>query len=169
MRAVIQRVSAARVSVAGAIVGDIGPGLLVFLGVAPTDTEADVQWLAEKVAKLRIFPDAEGHINRSLLDVAPPPRSADSSSGLSALDAPLSAPSALVVSQFTLFASTKKGNRPSYLRSAKPGAAIPRYEAFLTRLGLELGRPVATGEFGADMQVALVNDGPVTFWLELSH
>ena len=114
MRAVIQRVSAARVTVAGAIVGDIGPGLLVFLGVAPTDTEADVQWLAEKISKLRIFPDAEGHMNRSLLDAAPPPRAADLSSGLSALDVPLSAPSALVVSQLTLLASTRKGTRPSF-------------------------------------------------------
>ena len=166
MRAVIQRVSAARVTVSGAIVGDIGPGLLVFLGVAPTDTEADVQWLAEKIAKLRIFPDAEGHMNRSLLDAAPPPRPADLSSGLSALDAPLSAPSALVVSQFTLFASTRKGTRPSFHAAARPDLALPLYELFCRLLSAALGRPVATGQFGAMMAVSLVNDGPVTLIID---
>lgn len=161
MRAVIQRVSEARVRIAGATVGEIGPGLLVLLGLAPADTDADAQWLADKIAKLRIFPDAEGHMNRSLLDLAPAPVS-----DLSALNSQLSAPSALVVSQFTLFASTRKGTRPSFNDAAKPDRAIPLYQTFCRLLSAALGRPVATGQFGALMAVSLVNDGPVTLIID---
>ncbi len=161
MRAVIQRVSEARVRIAGATVGEIGPGLLVLLGLAPADTDADAQWLADKIAKLRIFPDAEGHMNRSLLDLAPAPVSAPS-----ALNSQLSAPTALVVSQFTLFASTRKGTRPSFNDAAKPDLAIPLYQTFCRLLSAALGRPVATGQFGALMAVSLVNDGPVTLIID---
>ncbi len=159
MRAVIQRVSAARVTVAGAIVGEINRGLLVLLGLAPTDTEADTQWLAEKIAKLRIFPDAEGHMNLSVVDLP-----SDPSSPHSALGSQL--PCVLVVSQFTLFASTRKGTRPSFNDAARPDIAIPLYESFCRRLSAALGRPVATGQFGALMAVALVNDGPVTLIID---
>lgn len=161
MRAVIQRVSEARVRIAGATVGEIGPGLLVLLGLAPADTDADAQWLADKIAKLRIFPDAEGHMNRSLLDLAPAPVSDPS-----ALNCQLSAPTALVVSQFTLFASTRKGTRPSFNDAAKPDLAIPLYQTFCRLLSAALGRPVATGQFGALMAVSLVNDGPVTLIID---
>jgi D-tyrosyl-tRNA(Tyr) deacylase len=168
MRAVIQRVSEARVRIAGTPVGEIGPGLLVLLGIAPADTDADAQWLADKIARLRIFPDADGHMNRSLLDLAP-------SSGFqrSTFDAHLppppaatSAPTALVVSQFTLFASTRKGTRPSFNDAAKPDVALPLYETFCRLLSAALGRPVATGQFGALMAVSLVNDGPVTLIID---
>lgn len=168
MRAVIQRVSEARVRIAGATVGEIGPGLLVLLGLAPADTDADAQWLADKIAKLRIFPDAEGHMNRSLLDLAPAPVSdlLALNSQLSALNSQLSAPTALVVSQFTLFASTRKGTRPSFNDAAKPDLAIPLYQTFCRLLSAALGRPVATGQFGALMAVSLVNDGPVTLIID---
>lgn len=168
MRAVIQRVSEARVRIAGATVGEIGPGLLVLLGLAPADTDADAQWLADKIAKLRIFPDAEGHMNRSLLDLAPAPVSdlLALNSQLSALNSQLSAPTALVVSQFTLFASTRKGTRPSFNDAAKPDRAIPLYQTFCRLLSAALGRPVATGQFGALMAVSLVNDGPVTLIID---
>ena len=171
MRVVIQRVSEARVKIAGVTVGEIGRGLLVLLGVAPTDTEADAQWLAEKIAKLRIFPDAEGHMNLSVLDLASSRNAAgasrsDSASALSALDSQLSAPSVLVVSQFTLFASTRKGTRPSFNDAAKPDLAIPLYETFCRLLSAALSRPVATGQFGAMMAVSLVNDGPVTLVID---
>ena len=168
MRAVIQRVSEARVRIAGATVGEIGPGLLVLLGLAPADTDADAQWLADKIAKLRIFPDAEGHMNRSLLDLAPAPVSdlLALNSQLSAFNSQLSAPTALVVSQFTLFASTRKGTRPSFNDAAKPDLAIPLYQTFCRLLSAALGRPVATGQFGALMAVSLVNDGPVTLIID---
>lgn len=145
MRAVIQRVAQASVTIGGQVRGAIGHGLLVLVAVEDADTPEDIEWLSGKIVRLRIFADDAGLMNRSVHDVGG---------------------EILVVSQFTLFASTKKGNRPSYLRSAKPEVAIPRYEAFLTRLGLELGKPIATGEFGADMQVALVNDGPVTILID---
>ncbi len=167
MRAVVQRVSSARVTIAAArsgsaslppsaglpgaggiaaeITGEIGPGLLVLLGIHPSDTEADGQWLAEKLVRLRIFEDDAGQMNRSVLD---------SGGGL------------LVVSQFTLFASTRKGTRPSFNDAAKPDLAIPLYEKFVSQASAALGRPVATGRFGAMMQVALVNDGPVTLLLD---
>ncbi|MBL9203368.1 MAG: D-tyrosyl-tRNA(Tyr) deacylase [Opitutaceae bacterium] len=145
MRAVIQRVSSARVTVAGDITGEIGPGLLVLLGVAQTDTEADAQWLAEKICALRIFEDDAQKMNRSVVDLG---------GGI------------LVVSQFTLFASTRKGTRPSFNDAAKPDLAIPLYEAFNRFASAALGRPVATGRFAAMMDVALVNDGPVTIAID---
>lgn len=145
MRAVVQRVSSARVSVAGETTGEIGPGLLVLLGVAQDDTEADAQWLAAKVCALRIFEDDEGRMNRSVVDIA---------GGI------------LVVSQFTLLASTRKGTRPSFHAAARPELAIPLYEAFQRLIAADLGRPVATGRFGAMMEVALVNAGPVTLVID---
>ena len=145
MRAVIQRVSSASVAVADQIVGEIGTGLLVLLAVAIGDTGADGQWLAEKIAALRIFPDAEGLMNRSVRDV---------DGGV------------LVISQFTLFASTRKGTRPSFNAAAKPENAIPLYETFLHQMESALGKQVARGKFAADMKVALVNDGPVTLVID---
>ncbi|MBM3871765.1 MAG: D-tyrosyl-tRNA(Tyr) deacylase [Verrucomicrobia bacterium] len=145
MRAVIQRVSEASVTIAGQVKGAIGRGLLVLVAVEDADTDADREWLAGKLVRLRIFPDDAGLMNHSVQDVGG---------------------EILVVSQFTLFASTQKGNRPSYLRAARPEVAIPKYEAFVTQLSKELGKPVATGEFGADMQVALLNDGPVTITMD---
>lgn len=156
MRAVIQRVSSARVTVAGEVTGEIGPGLLVLLGVAQGDTEADGAWLAQKIAALRIFEDDAGKMNRSLVDFAATVEGAlrpDS-------------PTALVVSQFTLLASTAKGTRPSFNAAAAPALAIPLYEKFVAHLAAVLGRPVATGRFGAMMDVALVNAGPVTLVID---
>lgn len=145
MRAVVQRVSSARVTVGEEITGEIGPGLLVLLGVGPADTEADAQWLADKICALRIFADAEDRMNLSVVDRG---------CGV------------LVVSQFTLFASTKKGTRPSFNDAAKPDLAIPLYETFCRMAAQALGRPVATGRFGAMMQVSLTNDGPVTLIID---
>ena len=145
MIAVVQRVSEASVSIAGTVRGSITQGVLVLLGVEETDGDEDVAWLSRKIVNLRIFGDNEGVMNRSLLDV----------SG-----------EMLLVSQFTLHASTKKGNRPSYLKAAKPDIAVPRYKQFIATCQDLLGKPVATGEFGADMQVALVNDGPVTIIID---
>ncbi len=145
MRAVVQRVREAQVTVAGRTTGEIGPGLLVFLGIAKEDTEEDVAWLPRKIVDLRIFADDEGRMNRSLRDAAG---------------------GALVVSQFTLFASTRKGTRPSFNDAASPVTAIPLYEAFLRELETALARPVARGEFGAGMQIGLVNDGPVTLMID---
>lgn len=142
MRAVLQRVSQAKVTVAGRTTGEIGPGLLILLGITHTDTAADGQWLAEKIAKLRIFPDDAGQMNRSLIDTGG---------------------DALVVSQFTLHARVRKGTRPSFNDAAPPTQAEPLYEQFKQQLSVALGgRPVPSGEFGALMQVALNNDGPVT-------
>ena len=145
MRALVQRVSEASVQIEGATHAHIGKGMLVLLGIEVGDDEADLEWLAGKLIRLRIFPDDAGLMNRSIQDLGG---------------------ELLVVSQFTLFASTKKGNRPSYLRSAKPEIAIPGYESFVARLAAELGKPIHTGEFGADMQVSLVNDGPVTIVMD---
>jgi D-tyrosyl-tRNA(Tyr) deacylase len=145
MRALIQRVSQASVLIAGRHTGQIGLGLLVLVACAADDTVADIEWLSGKIVRLRIFPDAGGVMNQSVLEAGG---------------------DILVVSQFTLLASTKKGNRPSYLRSAPPEIAIPLYEQFKARVAQDLGKPVASGEFGADMQVSLVNDGPVTLWLD---
>ena len=131
--------------ISGATKGKIGRGLLILLGVEDADTPDDGAWLAGKIARMRIFSDAEGLMNLSLRDVDG---------------------EALVVSQFTLYASTKKGNRPSYTRSAKPDIAIPLYDRFVQQLQAELGRPVATGEFGAMMKVSLLNDGPVTICID---
>lgn len=145
MRVVIQRVSEAKVTIAGALKSAIGRGLLVLVAVEDADTEADIEWLSGKIARLRVFNDAEGVMNLSVQEVAG---------------------EILVVSQFTLFASTHKGNRPSYLRSAKPDVAIPLYEKFVARLAQDLGKAVQTGEFGAMMDVSLVNDGPVTILMD---
>ena len=141
MRCVIQRVTGAEVGVAGDVVGRIGRGLMVLVGVEEGDADADADWLAEKVARMRIFPDDDGRMNRSVVDV---------DGGL------------MVVSQFTLHASTARGNRPGFTRAARPAEAIPLYERFLAALEREAARPVARGVFGADMRVSLVNDGPVT-------
>jgi D-tyrosyl-tRNA(Tyr) deacylase len=145
VRAVVQRVREARVTVAGSDVGAIGAGLLVLVGVETGDAPADVDWLAEKVARLRIFADGDGKMN---VDVR------EAGGGV------------LVVSQFTLHASTKKGNRPSFLAAARPDEAIPLYERFVAALETLVARPVPRGVFGADMQVALVNDGPVTIVID---
>lgn len=145
MRAVLQRVSSASVTIAGTMKAHIGIGLLVLVAIEEADTPEDLDWLAGKIIRLRVFSDERGLMNRSLQEV----------NG-----------ELLVVSQFTLFASTKKGNRPSYLRSARPEVAVPLYEQFLARLAVEFGRPIHAGEFGADMQVALVNDGPVTILID---
>lgn len=144
VKALLQRVSEARVTVAGEVVGAIGPGLLVFLGVQPGDGDAEIDWLAAKVLALRIFPDADKPMNRSVVDVA---------GGV------------LVVSQFTLAADTRRGNRPGFSTAAPPPVAEACYQAFVDALRAR-HQPVASGRFGADMQVALVNDGPVTFMLE---
>lgn len=145
MRAVVQRVSSARVTVGGEVTGEIARGLLVLLGVGQGDTEADAQWLAEKIVALRIFEDEAQKMNRSVVDIG---------GGV------------LVVSQFTLLASTRKGTRPSFNDAAKPELAIPLYEAFNRCASIALGRPVATGRFAAMMEVALVNDGPVTIVID---
>jgi len=141
MKAVIQRVSRARVNVGDRLVGKIGPGLLILLGIHRDDREADAEWLAAKIAGLRIFEDEAGRMNRSVADMGG---------------------DILVVSQFTLIASTRKGNRPSFNDAANSAHAIPVYEKFGSLLSDLIGRPAATGEFGAMMKVELVNDGPVT-------
>lgn len=141
MRVVIQRVCAAAVAVAGETVGKIGPGLLVLAGFEEADDEADLAWMAGKIVRTRIMADDSGVMNRSVLDA----------------DGEI-----LAVSQFTLFASLKKGNRPSWSRAARGDVSQPLFERFVARLSAELGKPVPTGIFGADMQVSLVNDGPVT-------
>ena len=148
MRAVIQRVSSASVTIGGAVKSAIGPGLLILLGVGHEDGQADLDWLVRKTAGLRIFDDEAGVMNRSVVDIGG---------------------EALVVSQFTLMASTKKGNRPSYIAAAGHEKAVPLYEAFCAALSDAIGRPVGTGEFGADMQVALVNDGPVTICIDTKN
>ena len=145
MRAVIQRVSSASVTIDGAVKSAIGHGLLVLLGVGHDDTQEDLDWLVKKIAGLRIFNDDSGVMNRSVVDVGG---------------------DAIVVSQFTLMASTKKGNRPSYIGAAGHEKAIPMYESFCTALSQAIGRPVGTGQFGADMKVSLVNDGPVTICID---
>ena len=148
MRAVIQRVASASVTIDGAVRSSIGPGLLLFLGIGHEDGPEDIEWLVKKVAGLRIFNDDDGVMNRSVIDVAG---------------------DVLVVSQFTLMASTKKGNRPSYIGAAGHELAIPLYEQFCAALSSYIGRPVGTGEFGADMKVALVNDGPVTICVDTKN
>lgn len=148
MKAVIQRVSAASVAIGGAVRSAIGPGLLVLLGVGHEDGPEDIAWLAKKIAGLRIFPDADGVMNRSVVEAGG---------------------EALVVSQFTLMASTKKGNRPSYIAAAGHEKAIPLYGAFCDALSEAIGKSVGTGEFGADMQVSLVNDGPVTILIDTKN
>ena len=156
MRVVIQRVSSASVTVDGRVISEIARGLLVLLGIQTGDTEAEAIWLAQKIATLRIFEDDAGKMNLSVLDLAAGAEHLTRSS----------IASVLVVSQFTLIASTRKGARPSFNDAARPEVAIPRYEFFLARLQAELSRPVATGQFGAMMKVSLVNDGPVTIMLD---
>jgi len=145
MRAVIQRVSEASVRIGGQIKAAIQQGLVVFFAVEAADTDEDIEWLSGKIVRLRIFNDEQGVMNRSVQEVQG---------------------DILVVSQFTLFASTKKGNRPSYSRASGPDVAIPIYESFVRKLTGDLGRPVLTGEFGADMKVSLTNDGPVTIIID---
>ena len=145
MRAVIQRVTEASVTIDGAIKGAIGTGYLVLLGIAQDDTPEDGAWLARKIVPMRLFNDAEGKMNLALADVGG---------------------DILLISQFTLHASTRKGNRPSYTAAAAPAIAIPLYETFIRQLREELGKPIQTGTFGADMKVRLLNDGPVTILID---
>ena len=145
MRAVIQRVTEARVTIGESVKGAIGPGLVVLLAVEEADTAADIEWLSGKLVRLRVFNDENGVMNRSIQQIRG---------------------EILLISQFTLFASTKKGNRPSYSRSARPEIAIPLYEQFAARLTQDLGQVIQTGEFGAHMLVSLTNDGPVTIIMD---
>ena len=145
MRIIIQRVTSASVSIDNKIHNAIGNGLLVLVGFEESDSSDDIQWISKKIVDLRIFSDLEGKMNLSVKEIQG---------------------ELLVVSQFTLFASTKKGNRPSFIRSAKPDIAIPLYESFLSELALLNSTPIKTGVFGADMQVSLVNDGPVTISID---
>ena len=145
MKTVTQRVQYASVTIDGQVKSRIGKGLLILVGIEDRDTQEDIEWLAKKITNLRIFDDENGVMNRSCIEV----------------DGEI-----LVVSQFTLQASTKKGNRPSYIKASKPEVAIPMYEAFCEEVGLQLGRPVQTGTFGADMKVELLNDGPVAILID---
>lgn len=148
MRAVVQRVSHASVTIEGNVKSEIGKGFLVLLGIEDTDTDEDVQWLSGKIARMRVFEDENQLMNLSLDDVHG---------------------DILLISQFTLFASTKKGNRPSFIRAARPEKAIPMYEAFIKQLQSEFQGKVLTGEFGADMKVSLLNDGPVTIVIDTKN
>ena len=145
MRALIQRVREAKVTIEAETYSQIGTGLLVLLGIESADTEEDILWLAGKISKMRIFGDGAGQMNLSLSDI----------NG-----------EMLVVSQFTLHANTKKGNRPSFIRAARPEHAVPLYEKFITEMEMVIGKPVSTGKFGASMRVSLTNDGPVTIWID---
>ncbi|EHQ43206.1 D-aminoacyl-tRNA deacylase [Myroides odoratus] len=145
MRIVIQRVTEASVTVEGTIISSIGTGLLVLVGIEEIDTKQDIEWLSGKLVNLRIFEDEQGVMNKSVLDIEG---------------------EVLIVSQFTLHASTKKGNRPSYIKAAKPDFAIPMYEDFVAQVSRDLNKKVQTGKFGADMKVALLNDGPVTICID---
>ena len=148
MKVVIQRVTRASVAVDGRINGSIESGLLIFLGIEDADGEEDITWLSNKIVNLRIFDDDAGVMNLSLLDIEG---------------------QILLVSQFTLHASTKKGNRPSYIKAGKPGIAIPLYERMIKQLSKDLGKPIQTGIFGADMKVELSNDGPVTIVMDTKN
>lgn len=148
MRAVIQRVTKASVTIEGTVNGHIAGGLLVLLGIEDADTEEDIRWLSGKIVNLRIFNDAAGVMNRSVLETG---------GGI------------LLISQFTLHASTKKGNRPSYIRASKPDVAIPLYEKMVRQLESDLGKKIETGIFGADMKVELLNDGPVTIVIDTKN
>jgi D-aminoacyl-tRNA deacylase len=145
MIAVIQRVSESSVKIEGKIKSAIGEGLMILLGIEDSDLQEDIDWLSKKIVNLRIFPDENGVMNRSVLEI----------------DGEI-----LLISQFTLHASTKKGNRPSYLKAAKPDYSIPMYEKMISALELDLGKKIGTGEFGADMKVSLINDGPVTILID---
>ncbi len=148
MRLVIQRVTEASVTIDGEVKSQIGPGLMILMGVCEEDTDEDVEWLVRKVVNLRIFDDENGVMNRPVTDVGG---------------------QVMVVSQFTLFASYKKGNRPSWIKAANPDISIPLYRLFCQRLSEALGQPVATGEFGAYMKVQLINDGPVTICMDTKN
>ena len=148
MRVVIQRVQHASVTIDGNLKSKIGKGLLILVGIEDRDTQEDIEWLCKKIDHLRIFDDENGVMNKSVVEV----------------DGEI-----LVVSQFTLHASTKKGNRPSYLKASKPEYAIPMYESFCSEMGLQLGKEVQTGTFGADMKVELLNDGPVTILIDTQN
>lgn len=148
MRVLIQRTSHASVTIEGRCKSAIEKGLLILVGIEDADSSEDIEWLCKKICNLRIFDDENGIMNRSVLEIGG---------------------EILVVSQFTLHASTKKGNRPSYIHAAKPDIAIPLYEEFCKKLSDTLGKEVATGEFGADMKVALLNDGPVTIWMDTKN
>jgi len=148
MRALIQKVSEASVTVENEKIANIGHGLLVLLGIEDADTNEDINWLCNKIVQLRIFDDENGVMNRSVLD----------ENG-----------EIIVVSQFTLHAKTKKGNRPSYIHASKPDYAVPMYEQFVEHLSIKLGKDVQTGQFGMHMDVALVNDGPVTIWIDTKN
>jgi D-aminoacyl-tRNA deacylase len=145
MRVVIQRVTQADVKVDGEIRGEVGPGLLVLMGVEDADGQEDITWMSGKIVNLRVFDDENGVMNRSVIDIGG---------------------DILLISQFTLHASTKKGNRPSYIKASKPDHAVPVYEKMILQLELDLGRPIQRGVFGADMKVSLVNDGPVTIFID---
>ena len=145
MRTVIQRVQHCSVTIDGQLKSNIGNGMLVLVGIKDCDTQEDIEWLCKKIANLRIFDDENGVMNRSVIDTGG---------------------EVMVVSQFTLHASTKKGNRPSYIHASKPDFAIPMYESFCAEMGLQIGKNVATGEFGADMKIELLNDGPVTILID---
>ena len=145
MKTVTQRVQYASVTIDGVVKSKIGKGLLILVGIEDRDTQEDINWLCKKICNLRIFDDEQGVMNRSVMDV----------------DGEI-----LVVSQFTLQASTKKGNRPSYIRASKPEVAIPMYESFCAEMGIQLGKEVQTGTFGADMKVELLNDGPVPILID---
>ncbi|QES87770.1 D-aminoacyl-tRNA deacylase [Rhizosphaericola mali] len=145
MRLLIQKVKSASVTVENEIIGKIGRGLLVFVGIEDRDTQEDIDWLVNKTILLRVFEDENGVMNKSLLDVKG---------------------ELLLVSQFTLQASTKKGNRPSYLKASKPEIAIPMYEKMIQSFEKALQHPIPTGKFGADMEIALINDGPTTIWID---
>lgn len=145
MRVLIQRVLESSVKVDGKVKSEIGNGLMILLGIEEADSSEDIEWLTSKIINLRIFDDENGVMNKSILD---------------------SGGDILVVSQFTLHASTKKGNRPSYIKAAKPDISVPLYEDFCLVLSDKLGKEVGTGEFGAYMEVALINDGPVTIWMD---
>ena len=148
MRTVVQRVKYASVVIDGKEKSRIGQGMLILLGVEDADNQDDIEWLAKKIANLRIFDDNEGVMNKSVTEIGG---------------------QILVVSQFTLHAMVKKGNRPSYIRASKPEIAIPLYESFCSEMSLQLGREVQTGSFGADMKVELLNDGPVTIWIDTKN
>lgn len=149
MRVVIQRVTEASVTIDGQLKSKIGKGLMILLGIEDVDTEADIDWLCRKIVGLRIFDDADGVMNLPITEVP--------------------GGDILLVSQFTLMASTKKGNRPSYIKASRPEFAVPMYEKFIARLQMELGHEIQTGTFGADMKVALVNDGPVTILIDTQN
>ena len=148
MRVVIQRAGYASVTINGVCKSSIGKGLMILVGIEETDGKEDIEWLCKKIVNLRVFDDENGVMNKSILEVGG---------------------DILVVSQFTLHASTKKGNRPSYIRAAKPEISIPLYEHFCEALSLTLGKPIGTGEFGADMKVELLNDGPVTICIDTKN